>query len=194
MKLPEAVSILRQCRGARIGAIGSGSGLDWVVLRESTVGQPAGVSMKNLPIGSTITPASHPEWGAFVVESIDNDLYTLRGPTGARTLSVAQAAKFWTVVITDVAQVASVRDLHRFLEWNDFATTAPAADDHCHPYAWPPLSPDGEVDDQARTLARDLQQRGWLGPFERDDEGAPCYRITYAPAPAPSQAADAPNP
>lgn len=44
MKLPEAVSILRECRGARISAIGSERGLDWVVLRESTVGQPAGVS------------------------------------------------------------------------------------------------------------------------------------------------------
>ena len=71
----------------------------------------------------------------------------------------------------------TLRELCAWLEYQDWSTCAPASDDTWHPYAWPPLRPDGEpYADAARTAAR-LQRRNLLGAQETCSEGMPCYRI-----------------
>lgn len=79
-------------------------------------------------------------------------------------------------MIRHLKDVRSSRDLHSLLEWHGWSTTSPHEWDTWHAYGWPELE-DGEVTQDDLDLASALQSRGWLGEWETDDEGAPCFRI-----------------
>ena len=74
-------------------------------------------------------------------------------------------------------QIRTARDLHAYLEWHGWSTTAPADGDTWVATAWPPLRLDDQPTADAKRVHAELYRIGMLGQMEYDAEGALCARV-----------------